>query len=90
MPFFDIKVTGRVQGVGFRYYTQKQAKLFGLTGWVKNLPDGSVQVLVQGEKPEIETFVDYLRIGPSMARVQNVSISRIEKTGDFVEFIIRY
>ena len=90
MPFFDIKVTGRVQGVGFRYYTQKQAKLFGLTGWVKNLPDGSVQVLVQGEKPEIETFVDYLRIGPSMARVQNVSISKIEQAEDFVEFNVRY
>lgn len=90
MPLFEIKVTGRVQGVGFRYYAQKQAKLFGLTGWVKNLSDGSVQVMVQGEKPEINTFVDYLRIGPSMARVQNISISKIEKAEDFAEFNVRY
>ena len=90
MEIYEIIVRGRVQGVGFRYYTEKQAETFGLTGWVKNLANGSVQVMVQGEKAEIDTFVDFLRVGPTLSRVSDVSVSRVETNENFNEFRIKY
>jgi len=56
-------ISGIVQGVGFRWYVQRIAKSLNLTGWVKNLPDGRVEVLVEGEKGEIESFVKKLKEG---------------------------
>lgn len=52
---------GRVQGVGFRYYAVNKANQFGLTGWVKNLPDGTVEMEVQGEKPLIDQLIIFLQ-----------------------------
>ena len=90
MVQYEIKVSGRVQGVGFRYYTQKQAAKFGLAGWVKNLADGSVEVVVQGEKAEVETFIDFLRIGPSLSKVTNVSVSPVKSKDNLSDFHIKY
>jgi len=90
MVQYEIKVSGRVQGVGFRHYTKKLATDFGLKGCVKNMADGSVHMVVQGEKPEVDTFVDYLRIGPSLSRVNNIIVSPIEMVEKFQDFRIKY
>lgn len=81
---------GRVQGVGFRYYTEKQAQVFQLKGWVRNSADRSVLVMVQGEKAVIDTFIDYLRIGPTMSRVTNIVATPVNLGELFTDFIVRY
>lgn len=90
MVQYEIKITGRVQGVGFRYFTQKQAKIFGLKGWVKNTVDNGVLVMVQGEETVIETFIDYLRIGPTRSRVNNITKARMEIVDVFADFEVRF
>ncbi len=62
-------VEGQVQGVCFRMETERQALLLGLTGWVKNLPDGRVEVLACGEQQQLDQLRDWLKKGPGMARV---------------------
>lgn len=62
-------VSGRVQGVGFRYYTLKQARNLDLSGWVRNLPDGSVEAFAEGPEEALETFETALRKGPSWSSV---------------------
>ncbi len=60
------KVTGRVQGVSFRYYTTQQALALGLSGWVMNLPDGrTVEVIAEGPRKDLQALLDWLRHGPS-------------------------
>jgi len=90
MVQYEIKVAGRVQGVGFRYYVQKQAQIFQLKGWVRNSADGSVLVMVQGDKVVIDTFIDYLRIGPTMSRVTNVVTTPVNVSEPFTDFRVRY
>jgi acylphosphatase len=64
-----LRISGRVQGVGFRYALQSEATRRGLNGWVRNRRDGSVEALVQGEAAVIEALVDWARRGPPGARV---------------------
>ena len=90
MPQYEIKINGRVQGVGFRYYAKKQADFLRLNGWVKNLSDGSVMVIVQGKETDINTFIDYLRIGTSRSQVTNLQKVKIQGGVAFAEFSIRY
>lgn len=90
MPQYEIKINGRVQGVGFRYYAKKQADFLRLNGWIKNLSDGSVMVIVQGEETDINTFIDYLRIGTSRSQVTNLQKVKIQGGVAFAEFSIRY
>lgn len=65
-------VSGRVQGVGFRYATLQEARRLGVTGWVRNLPDGQVEVLAQADAPALERFATWLRRGPPGARVTDL------------------
>jgi acylphosphatase len=90
MVQYEIKVTGRVQGVWFRKFTEEKAKEIGIKGWVKNLPDGNVLVVARAEKPDLDTFVDYLRTGPPMARVDKIFTSEINVLSDFDNFSIKY
>lgn len=90
MVQYEIKIKGHVQGVGYRYFVQKQAEIFQLKGWVRNSPDGSVLVMVQGEKAVIDTFIDYLRIGPTMSRVTNVLASPVNLCEPFPDFRIKH
>lgn len=90
MVQYEIKVNGKVQGVGFRYFTKKQADILGLKGWVKNAPDGSVLVLVQGHQTDVDTFTDYLRIGPTRSRVSGLHKVEMQVVNVFSEFTIRY
>jgi acylphosphatase len=90
MVQFEIKITGRVQGVGFRYFVQKRASEFNIKGWVKNTRDGGVLVMAQGYEKDVETFLEHLRIGPSMARVRKLEKSQMPDLEDFTDFRIRY
>jgi len=90
MVQYEIKITGRVQGVGFRYFAQRQANILGLTGWVKNTVDGAVMVMVQGDETTVETFIDYLRIGPTLSHVTNISKVKMKVLDKFSEFKVRY
>lgn len=80
MGLFRITATvkGRVQGVGFRNWTYSQAKLFSLTGWVKNTPEGDLSLLVEGESSQIEEFLTELNNGPRLANVADIELSRSE------------
>ena len=69
------RVTGRVQGVGFRWWTQQQAKRLGLRGYVRNLADGSVEVQASGSRESLEHFRALLKRGPAGAQVAEVAIS---------------
>ena len=69
-----IKVSGKVQNVGFRFYTKKTAKSLGVTGYVKNLPDASVYIEAEAEDYIIDQFVEWCRKGPSWARVEKINI----------------
>lgn len=66
------RVEGRVQGVGFRYWTRGQARALGLRGWVRNLPDGAVEVVAAGPSVAVTSLEALLRQGPSAARVEAV------------------
>ncbi len=87
---FEIKVTGRVQGVGYRYFVQKKAAGLNIRGWVKNMSDGSVMVMAQGDETDVDTFIDYLRTGPSMARVERITKNRMPELERFDSFRVKY
>ena len=82
--------SGRVQGISFRSFTVKIAERLGLTGWVKNLPDGRVESMVEGEEKNVEKFLRLLNKGPILSRVNEVKIEREKYTGDFSDFKIIY
>ncbi|HLV34186.1 MAG TPA: acylphosphatase [Spirillospora sp.] len=83
-------VHGRVQGVSFRHYTMMQARNLGLTGWVRNEPDGTVRTVAEGEKDKLDTFLDWLHIGPPAAQVTRVEANWYPATDEFVDFDVRY
>lgn len=83
-------ITGRVQGVWFRANTQKKAKALDLTGWVKNLPDGQVEAVFEGEQEKIGQIIEWCKKGPSFARVDDVQIQWETPRGDFTAFTITY
>lgn len=84
----DITVTGQVQGVAFRWYTQKKALSLGLTGWVRNQADGSVRIVAEGPRPDLETFFDWAAAGPDHARVDRREYAWSEAAGNFDDFLI--
>lgn len=69
-----ITISGRVQGVGFRYHTQKKAEQYSIKGFVKNQPDGSVYIEAEGEETDLERFLMWCYDGPTWARVDDVKI----------------
>lgn len=75
-----IKVFGKVQGVFFRASLAEVAKVSGLRGWVKNASDGSVEAILQGERPDVETVIAWARKGPKQARVDQVFIEWMEES----------
>ena len=73
-----VRVTGRVQGVGFRWWTQQEARRVGLTGWVRNEDDGSVRALLHGPEDAVDRMLERLRLGPPGARVDHVEANEDE------------
>jgi acylphosphatase len=84
----QLVVRGRVQGVYFRASTQREAKRLGLSGWVKNRADGSIEVLAEGEEDAIRELHGWAQKGPSAARVDRVDTRWRSFTGDFADFRI--
>jgi acylphosphatase len=72
---FELRVTGRVQGVGFRYSAREQARALGLNGWVENLSDGSVRAVIQGEEEACHLFIRWCRKGPGFSWVERVDVT---------------
>lgn len=69
-----VHITGRVQGVFFRAKTKQEADRIGINGWVRNLPDGSVEALFEGDSEQLAQMVEWCRKGPSLARVDDVQV----------------
>jgi acylphosphatase len=82
-------VSGRVQGVGFRYFVKQEARLEGLRGWVRNLPDGRVEAVVEGDEAALDRLAGALRRGPGSARVTRVLAEPITCSGLARDFEIR-
>lgn len=83
----EIKITGQVQGVFFRQAAKEVANTLGLTGWVKNEPDGSVRIVAEGEEEKLQKFAEWCKTGTEYARVENVTVTwqnTIEKLIDFI------
>jgi acylphosphatase len=85
----QIRVSGRVQGVGFRAALQAKAQALGLTGWVRNRCDGTVEALVQGSPEILDELIAWARRGPSAARVTEVLVSEIESEPAHARFEVR-
>ncbi|MBN2206743.1 MAG: acylphosphatase [Candidatus Aminicenantes bacterium] len=81
-------VSGRVQGVCFRDYVQRRAGALALTGWVRNLGDGRVEVVAEGGRSALDELADRLRTGPPAARVDALEIRWEEPAGEFGDFRI--
>jgi acylphosphatase len=86
----QVIIHGLVQGVAFRAYTRSQAAALGIGGWVRNLPDGTVQALFEGPKKKVEEILAWCRTGPPGARVMNMEIAWEPYTGEYKHFDIRY
>jgi acylphosphatase len=76
----DVHVTGRVQGVSFRWYAASEAARLGLAGWIRNEPDGSVRAHAEGPADSVDQFVAWCRQGPPAARVDDVAVTEVEGT----------
>ena len=83
-----LRIEGRVQGVFFRASTQDRAKRLGVNGWVRNCPDGSVEIAAEGARSQIDDLIAWCRQGPRGAQVQNMGIQWEEFTGEFSAFRI--
>jgi len=85
-----ILVSGRVQGVFFRDHTRRWASALNLTGWVRNLRDGRVEAMVEGDKKKIEELISKMEIGPPLSRVEEIKVSWEEYRGEFEDFRITW
>jgi len=83
-------VYGFVQGVFFRAFVIRRAKELGLTGYVRNLPQGTVEVVAEGERGQLEKLIGYLEVGPPGARVKRVVTNWSGYTGNYANFNVRY
>ncbi len=83
-------IHGRVQGVCFRIETQKAARKYRATGWVRNLPDGNVEAVMEGSAAAVEALLDWCGQGPRLARVDEVDITRGAYVGEYDSFEVTY
>ena len=83
-------ISGRVQGVFYRATTQESGHRLGLRGWVRNMPNGDVEVVAEGERDKLEALIEDCRQGPPFARVENIEIEWSEPTGEFKDFRVRH
>ena len=84
----QLVVHGRVQGVYYRATAKREARQSGLTGWVKNRPDGAVEMIVEGEEDHVKDFLAWSQQGPATARVDRVETRWRSYTGEFADFRI--
>ncbi|MBC7232969.1 MAG: acylphosphatase [Chloroflexi bacterium] len=84
------RVYGLVQGVSFRYYTLRKAQTLGLTGYVRNRWDGSVEVVAEGERAAVDQLLSWLHVGPPSAEVERVEFEWQKPLGEFRQFEVRF
>ena len=89
-PCRRARITGRVQGVGFRAWTRQKAAALGLTGWVRNAPDGAVLVLLCGTQDQLDDMLRACHAGPRFARVDRVEVEDCAEDAPGAGFEIRY
>ena len=87
-PTVHIIIKGKVQGVSFRYFTLIHAQELNVAGWVRNKPNGNVEVVAQGNKTNLELLIIKLQQGPSFSRVEDVSLNWEYENKDYTDFII--
>lgn len=85
-----IVISGMVQGVGFRYFVQHYATQLGVTGWVRNLPSGEVEIEAEGNRADIETLIVHARRGPRSAVVSSADVTWKEARDEFERFRITH
>ena len=85
---FHTIAQGRVQGVNYRAFVSRNAASLGLTGTVRNLPDDSVEITAEGEKKQLQIFVEQLKKGPSAARVDNLELTWTGYSGQYSDFSV--
>ena len=90
MTRISVIVHGRVQGVAFRNYTCRQALELGVTGWIRNLPDGAVEGLFEGDDGAVTSLVEWCRSGPPAAQVERLDIRDGVYRGEFESFAITF
>ena len=90
MKRVHLKISGRVQGVFFRARTRDTARRLGLTGWVRNCEDGTVEALAEGDEKALGEFIAWCRQGPPASHVDGVDIEWSEPSGDFTGFDISF
>ena len=86
--WMQVRATGRVQGVFYRDSTRREAQRLGLTGWVKNMPDGSVEARLEGTLPQVEEMMRWMREGPPLARVDGIAVLADGQGREHSEFAI--
>jgi len=87
---YSIVVDGRVQGVGFRYFTQISAHTLNLTGWCENLMNGKVKIEIQGLEKDINSFIDIIKRGNNFCRVNNIDLINMPLLNGEKKYIIKY
>ncbi len=85
-----VYISGKVQGVFFREYTRRKAKNLGIKGWVRNLPDGRVEAIFEGEKEKIKEMIEWCHTGSPYSKVEKVEVTEEEYKGEFEDFEIRW
>lgn len=81
MKAIDVVVSGRVQKVGFRAFTKRNANLLGVNGYVENLSDGRVHAVVEGDRHQVDKMLELMKQGPVVSQVREVKVTEIEKEG---------
>jgi acylphosphatase len=90
MRTINIRVHGRVQGVGFRYFTQRYANAYNIKGWVRNCTDGSVEILAQGDENDLDNFLQIIRKGPNYAGVTHIDSKEVKNPQLFKDFRVTF
>lgn len=85
-----IYLSGRVQGVGFRAFTRRNAQKLGVSGWVKNLSDGRVEAVIYGDRDKVEDLISRMETGPSLAEVEDIEVEEQKTPPAEKDFQIRY
>ena len=85
-----IRVSGRVQGVAYRYYARDFAHQLGVKGWIKNLLNGDVELMLEGSKISVEKMIEWCKEGPRLAIVEDIKVDWLPYSGGFTQFYIKY
>lgn len=85
----ELVISGEVQGVGFRYFVYHRARQLGVVGWVRNLPDGRVQVTAEGDRGLLDSFIEELKVGPRMASIREVAVKWSDAAGEYRSFEVQ-